>query len=256
MGADILLGRIAGVDVAASWSLLVILGLITWTPGAGVLPVAAPGTSAAAVWATAAVTAVAFFACLVAHELGHAVVARLAGMRVDGSALRMFGGVSRLAGDEPDARTEQRVAVAGPLTRAGLGVGLIAIAVLTDVARAPDVIVAATAWLGFMNGLLALINLLPAYPLDGGRMLRAIVWRRTGARRPAPGHGDRRDDRGGVRLRARRPRGIRGAVRGGAQQRVAGAARVDRAQRRPGRGGRGRAAQPDGGRQRRGRDDT
>jgi hypothetical protein len=62
MGADILLGRIAGVDVAASWSLLVILGLITWTPGAGVLPVAAPGTSAAAVWATAAVTAVAFFA--------------------------------------------------------------------------------------------------------------------------------------------------------------------------------------------------
>lgn len=185
MGADIRLGRIAGVDVAASWSLLVILGLITWTLGAGVLPVAAPGTPAAAVWATAAVTAVAFFACLLAHELAHAVVARSAGMRVDGITLWMFGGVSRLAGDAPDARTEQRVAVAGPLTSAGLGVGLIAIAALADVVRAPDVIVAATAWLGFMNGLLALFNLLPAYPLDGGRVLRAIVWRRTGDRRRA-----------------------------------------------------------------------
>ena len=143
MGADIQLGRIAGVDVAASWSLLVIFGLITWTPG----PASsrrAPGTSAAAVWATAAVTAVAFFACLLGtDEVGHAVVARLAGMRVDGSALRMFGGVSRLAGDAPDARAEQTRGGRRASDHAGLGVGLIAIAVLTDVAgRAPDVIVA------------------------------------------------------------------------------------------------------------------
>lgn len=185
MGADIRLGRIAGVEVAASWSLLVILGLITWTLGDGVLPAAAPGTPVAAVWGVAAVTAVAFFACLLAHELAHAVVARSAGMRVDGIILWMFGGMSRLAGDAPDARTEQRMAVAGPLSSAGLGVGLIAFAALAGVAGAPDVVVAAAGWLGLMNGLLAVFNLLPAYPLDGGRVLRAVIWRRTGDRRRA-----------------------------------------------------------------------
>jgi Zn-dependent protease len=185
MNADIRFGRIAGVEVAASWSLLVILALITWSLGAVVLPGAVPGAPAAAVWVTAAVTAVAFFACLLAHELAHAVVARSAGMQVDGIVLWMFGGVSRLAGDAPDADTEQRIAVAGPVTSAGLGFGLFGMAVLAGAAGGPEVVVAAGAWLGLINGLLALFNLLPAYPLDGGRVLRAIVWRRTGDRRRA-----------------------------------------------------------------------
>ncbi len=83
--------------MAASWSLLVILGLITWSLGAGVFPTVAPDTPAAAVWVVAAVTAVGFFACLLAHELAHSLVARAAGMRVDGIVLWMFGGMSRLA---------------------------------------------------------------------------------------------------------------------------------------------------------------
>jgi Zn-dependent protease/predicted transcriptional regulator len=182
MGANIRLGRITGVDVEANWSLLVILGLITWSLGAGVFPTVAPDAPAAAGWVVAAVTAVGFFACLLAHELAHSLVARAAGMRVDGIVLWMFGGMSRLAEDSPDARTERRIALAGPLTSAGLGAGLTALAVLAGAARAPDVVVAATAWLGLMNGLLAVFNLLPAYPLDGGRVLRALVWRHTGDR--------------------------------------------------------------------------
>jgi Zn-dependent protease len=185
MNPDVRLGRIAGVEVAASWSLLVIVGLITWSLGAAVLPGAAPGAPAVAVWVTSAVTAVAFFACLLAHELAHAVVARSAGMKVDGIVLWMFGGVSRLGGDAPDARTEQRVAIAGPRASAGLCIGLLGLAALAGPAGAPDVIVAAVVWLGFVNGLLAAFNLLPAYPLDGGRVVRAIVWRRTGDRRRA-----------------------------------------------------------------------
>jgi Zn-dependent protease/CBS domain-containing protein len=185
MGADVRLGRIAGVEVAASWSLLVILGLITWGLGGGVLPSAAPDAPAAAVWVTAAVTAVVFLACLLAHEVAHTLVARAAGMQVDGIVLWMFGGMSRLKSDAPDARTEQRVAIAGPLTSAVLAVVVTALALLADVAGAPDVIVAAVGWLGLVNGLLAVFNLLPAYPLDGGRVLKAAVWRRTGDRRRA-----------------------------------------------------------------------
>jgi Zn-dependent protease/predicted transcriptional regulator len=185
MGADIRLGRIAGVPVAASWSLLVILGLITWTLGAAVLPDAAPQAPAAAVWAVAVVTAVAFLACLLAHELAHAVVARSHGMQVEGITLWMFGGMSRIKAEAPDARTEQRMAVAGPLTSLALGAGLTALAVLLAVTRVPEVVVAAVGWLGLMNGLLAVFNLLPAYPLDGGRVLRAVIWRRTGDLRRA-----------------------------------------------------------------------
>jgi Zn-dependent protease len=185
MEADIRLGRIAGIEVAASWSLLVILGLVTWGLGDGVLPRTAPDAPAGVVWVVASVTAVAFFACLLAHEVAHAVVARSAGMRVSGIVLWMFGGVSRFTSDAPDARTEQRIALAGPLTSAALGIGLTMLALFAGPAGAPDMIVAAVGWLGTVNGLLALFNLLPAYPLDGGRVLRAAVWRRTGDRRRA-----------------------------------------------------------------------
>jgi len=185
VGEDIRLGRIAGVRVTASWSLLVILGLITWTLGADVLPATAPGAPVVTYWPVAAVTAVAFLACLLAHELAHALVARSRGMEVEGITLWMFGGMSRLGGDAPDARTERQMALAGPLASLVLGVGFVALAVLLDAARAPEITVAATSWLGLMNGMLAIFNLLPAYPLDGGRVLRSVVWDRTGDLRRA-----------------------------------------------------------------------
>ncbi|HET6949048.1 MAG TPA: site-2 protease family protein [Acidimicrobiales bacterium] len=185
MHEDVRFGRIAGIAVGASWTLLVVLVLITWTLAGGVLPEVAPDSHPAARWAVSAVAAVAFFAGLLAHELAHAVVARSRGMRVEGITLWMFGGVSRLGGEAPDARTELRVAVAGPLTSLALGGALIALVAPLALAGVPDVVVAAVAWLGLMNAVLAVFNLLPAYPLDGGRLLRAAVWARTGDLRRA-----------------------------------------------------------------------
>jgi Zn-dependent protease len=130
MGDDIRLGRIAGVPVGASWSLLVILALLAWTLGAAVLPAAAPGAHAAIYWPVAVVTAVAFLACLLAHELAHALVARRRDVEVEGITLWMFGGISRLRGDAHDARTERRVALAGPVASVVLGVGFTAVALL------------------------------------------------------------------------------------------------------------------------------
>ena len=180
MGEDIRLGRIAGVTVSASWSLLVILGLLAWSLGAAVLPEAAPETGPWTYWPVAVVTAVAFLACLLAHELAHALVARRRDVEVEGITLWMFGGMSRLRGEAHDARAERQVALAGPVASAALGIGFGALGLLLDTVRAPEVLVAATSWLGLMNVVLALFNLLPAYPLDGGRVLRAVVWDRTG----------------------------------------------------------------------------
>ncbi|HEX6567562.1 MAG TPA: site-2 protease family protein, partial [Acidimicrobiales bacterium] len=180
MNEDIRFGRIAGVAVGASWSLLVVVMLITWTVAAGVLPAGETDYPTAVYWAVAAVTAVAFVASLLAHELAHAVVARSRGMPVEGITLWMFGGVSRLGGDAPDARSELRMAVVGPLTSLALGIVLVAAAIGLGAAGAPVVAVDAVAWLGLMNVALAVFNMLPAFPLDGGRVLRALLWLRTG----------------------------------------------------------------------------
>jgi CBS domain-containing protein len=106
-------------------------------------------------------------------------------MKIDGIILWMFGGMSRLTGDAPDARTELRMAVAGPVTSAGLAIGLIGLAYAVGATAAPDLAVAALTWLGAVNAMLALFNLVPAYPLDGGRVLRAFLWHRLGDKRRA-----------------------------------------------------------------------
>lgn len=180
MGPHLRLGRVAGIEVGASWSLLAILALVTWALAGNVLAGAAPGAPAAARWLTAVVTAVAFLVGLLAHELAHAVVARAHGMEVEGITLWMFGGVSRLGGEPPSPRTELRMAAAGPLASLAIGVGAAAVAGVAALARLPDLVVAALAWLALVNVVLAVFNLLPAYPLDGGRVLRSVIWRRTG----------------------------------------------------------------------------
>jgi Zn-dependent protease len=193
MNEDIRFGRIAGISVGASWSLIVIVGLITWTVAEGVLPGGDADYPVAVYWAVGAAVAVAFLASLLAHELAHALVARSRGMPVEGITLWMFGGVSRLGGDAPDARTELRMAAVGPLTSVGIGVGFGAVAVALAAADAPGIAVDALAWLGFINVALAVFNMLPAFPLDGGRVLRAGLWMRTGdvlqATRTASGAG-------------------------------------------------------------------
>ncbi|MGQ0432163.1 MAG: site-2 protease family protein [Microthrixaceae bacterium] len=177
------IGRVAGIEVGANWSVGVIFWLITWTLAEGVLPTESPGHAATTYWALATIGGVAFFGCLLAHELAHALVAQRSGMPVEGITLWLFGGVSRLGGDAPDPLTELRVALVGPGTSFGLGA---AFGVVTWATGPFDDLVSSTAaWLSTVNIVLGVFNLVPAFPLDGGRVLQAVLWQRTGDRQRA-----------------------------------------------------------------------
>jgi Zn-dependent protease len=170
------LGRIAGVEVGLDWSLLIAFALIVWTLTSGVFPSTNPGLSGGTHLAMALVATAAFFGSVLLHELGHAVQARREGIEIDGITLWLFGGVARFKGAFPSAGAEFRVAVAGPLVSLALGV----LFVLAALASMPEAVDAVFAWLGYINLTLLLFNLLPAFPLDGGRVLRSLLWRRTG----------------------------------------------------------------------------
>jgi Zn-dependent protease len=170
-------GRILGIPLGINWSWLVVVALIVWSLGSGVFPNQNPGLSRGAYYGMAVVAALAFFLSLLLHELGHAVVARREGMQIEGITLWLFGGVARFRGMFPSAGAEFRIAVAGPLVTLVLGgifVGLAAVPSL------PTEVDGVFAWLGYINLFLLVFNLLPALPLDGGRILRSILWRVKG----------------------------------------------------------------------------
>lgn len=178
MTNSIKLGRFLGVPVGFHWSLLVIAGLLTTNLAFGLLPDS--GTATAVV--VAALTAVAFFASVLAHELAHSVVARHHGVEVRGITLWLLGGVARLDGEIPSARAEFRIAVAGPLTSLGIAAGVGALAVAFAAVDAPALLVSAVGWLAVVNAVLAIFNMIPAAPLDGGRVLAAALWAHHGDR--------------------------------------------------------------------------
>jgi Zn-dependent protease len=182
MTASLRFGRIAGIPVGASWSALLIAGLIAWSLAGRLLPVQAPGLAPAAYWLAGAAGAGLFLASLLAHEVGHAVVARRAGLRVRGITLWLLGGVAQLEDEPATPRDELRVAVVGPAVSLALAAGFGLAAAALAVAGGPAVAVAVVAWLAVGNAALALFNLVPAAPLDGGRVLRGLLWRRHGSR--------------------------------------------------------------------------
>lgn len=175
--ATVTLGRVAGVEIGLNWSWLVIFALIIWSLGASVFPDANPGLSDVAYGAMAVTAALLFFVSLVLHELGHAVVAKREGMEIEGITLWLFGGVAKFNGMFPSAGAEFRIAIAGPLVSLAIGVGLIAVAAAAPL---PPELDGVLTWLGRINLILLAFNMLPALPLDGGRVLRALTWRSTG----------------------------------------------------------------------------
>jgi Zn-dependent protease len=182
MTASLRFGRIAGIPVGASWSALLIAALIAWSLAGRLLPVQAPGLAPAAYWLAGAAGAALFLGSLLAHEIGHALVARRAGLRVRAITLWLLGGVAQLEDEPASPRDELRVAIVGPAVSLALAVAFGLAAALLSVAGGPAVAVAVTAWLAVGNAALALFNLLPAAPLDGGRVLRGLLWRRHGSR--------------------------------------------------------------------------
>ncbi len=174
------LGTIMGIPVSMSWSVLLIAWLIALNLAGQLLPAQVPGLDASLYWAAGVVVAAVFFVSLLAHELSHAIVARREGMIVSGITLWLLGGVARIGGDARSPGAEARIAGIGPLTSLALAAAFaIATAALT-LAPPSDLVALATAsagWLALVNLVLGLFNLLPGAPLDGGRIVRALLWR-------------------------------------------------------------------------------
>lgn len=182
MRSNIKLGTIFGVELGLHYSWLVIALLITFSLAAQFHAVNADWAETV-VWATAILTGVLFFACLFAHELSHALVAKARGLPIHKITLFLLGGVAQMEEEAADPKTEFWMAIVGPITSAVLGFLLLVLARATGWAppASPATPIAALlVWLGYINLALAAFNMIPGFPLDGGRVLRAIIWWSTG----------------------------------------------------------------------------
>jgi Zn-dependent protease len=173
MGSSFSIGRIAGIRIGVHWSWLVVFALFVWTLSTGVFPRTNPDLSDNTHLGMAFVAAVLFFVSVLLHELGHALQARREGVEIEGITLWLFGGVATLKGAWQSAGAEFRIAVAGPIVSLVLGILFLALAVPSGTPQEADGVVA---WLGFVNLSLLVFNLIPAVPLDGGRILHAVLW--------------------------------------------------------------------------------
>ncbi len=178
MRAQIKLGRINGISIGLHYSWFIIALLITLSL-IGHFHAVMPQLSDPVVWAAAGVTAVLFFVALLLHELAHSLLAKAKGLRVRSITLFALGGVSQIEQESPDAKTEFWIAIVGPLSSLAIGIICLLLARLAGwrtgmEARTP--VAAVLLWLGYINFMLAVFNMIPGYPLDGGRVLRAIIW--------------------------------------------------------------------------------
>ncbi|MCR9087798.1 MAG: site-2 protease family protein [Rhodobacteraceae bacterium] len=179
-GRPIRITRLAGFDIKIDASWLLIAGLITWSLSTGYFPQILPDAQNAVHVTAAIIAMVGLFLSLILHELAHSVMARLHGLNIAGITLFLFGGVAELETEPDDPTVEIRVAIVGPITSLALaGVFWLSMALAATLALAP-VVTAVLAYLAIINLVLALFNLVPAFPLDGGRVFRAVIWRRCG----------------------------------------------------------------------------
>ena len=162
------------VKVDASWLFLALL--ITWSLAQGYFPEAYAGFSRATYWWMAVAGAIGLFFSLILHELSHSVVARRYGLPIRGITLFIFGGVAEMEREPDSPKAEFLMAIAGPIASMLLAVGFYVLSGLAAAAGAPDTVVGVARYLGMINGLLAAFNVIPAFPLDGGRALRAVLW--------------------------------------------------------------------------------
>jgi Zn-dependent protease len=173
------IAHIAGIKVTADWSVLLIAALLAYGVAAGAVPVDVPGTPVWLAWVVGVIAAGFLIASLTAHELAHALLARRRGVAVEGIKLWLFGGVAQMGGDWLSARTEMLVAAIGPAVTAALAALFVGVSWLLVQVGAPPLVILVAEWLAAVNMLLLVFNLIPAFPLDGGRILRGFIWSRT-----------------------------------------------------------------------------
>lgn len=167
-----------GIPIRVHLSWVLVFGLVTWSLAAGYFPAEYPGWTVGSYWAIGAVTALAFFACILIHELGHSWVGRRNGIPIESITLFVFGGVARISREPDRPGVEFRMALAGPATSFALAA---LFAGAWQLARDVPLLAAPAIWLARINFLVAVFNLVPGFPLDGGRLFRAAVWHFTGS---------------------------------------------------------------------------
>jgi Zn-dependent protease len=180
VGRDIPLGRIAGIRVGMSLTVPIIGLVYAVTLAENRFPILVPGQTTTSYWVAGIIGALMFFVSLLAHEVGHALVARREGIGVEGISLWLLGGVAKLEHEADNAGSELRIAAIGPLTSFAVGVVFWFFhEAVTGGTGLTELYVELFGWLAFINVLLAAFNLLPGSPLDGGRVLSALLWMQT-----------------------------------------------------------------------------
>lgn len=175
-GKSFRLFKLLGFEVKIDLSWLVLAVLITWSLAKGVFPAFYDGLSAATYWWMGAFGALGLFLSIILHELAHALVARKYGIPMHGITLFIFGGVAQMTEEPPSAKSEFMMAIAGPIASVLIGLGLYGIAAASQGVIFSRPIFGIISYLAFINIILAAFNMVPAFPLDGGRVLRSILW--------------------------------------------------------------------------------
>jgi Zn-dependent protease len=196
-GGSITLFHVRGIRIAVDWSWFLVLFLVIFWLSRFYGDVLGESSSASGPFALAVISAVAFFSSIVLHELGHAMVALRNGIGISSIQLWIFGGVARMDRESDSPATEFKVAIAGPLVTLAIVLVLVAIgllaagpeefrkAMLVESNAGTSGVLAMVAWLASINFLVLVFNLLPAFPMDGGRVVRALAWWKTGDRTSA-----------------------------------------------------------------------
>ncbi|MFO8152369.1 M50 family metallopeptidase [Thioalkalivibrio sp.] len=179
-GESFSLFRVLGFEIRANVTWLFLALLVTWSLAAGFFPFVYPDLTPLTYWTMALVGMLGLFFSLLFHELSHSVVARAHGLPVHRITLFLFGGAAEMESEPEEPRVEFRMAIAGPIASVVLGVAFYLLAVAMATVGLPEHVAGVARYLGFINILLAIFNMVPGFPLDGGRVLRAALWQLKG----------------------------------------------------------------------------
>lgn len=179
MRNSFLIATIFGIEIRGDFSLFLGFGLVLWSLGSHYFPMSYGGLTTLDTWTLAVAAAVFVFVSVVAHELGHSLVSIKTGVPVKVITLHIFGGLAQISREPRRARDELLMALAGPAVSLVLGLGFSALG-WAGPDRVGLKLAAFGSWLGMINLLLAAFNMVPGFPLDGGRVLRAVIWGLTG----------------------------------------------------------------------------
>lgn len=175
-GHSVSLFKLFGFEIKVDISWLILAALVTWSLASGLFPEYYKNLPAASYWWMGSAGAVGLFLSIIFHELCHSLIARRYGILMKGITLFIFGGVAEMEGEPPNSKTEFLTAVVGPLSSFLIGTVLFSIKLWGENSGWPVTVTGVLSYLAWLNIILAVFNLLPAFPLDGGRILRSILW--------------------------------------------------------------------------------